>query len=113
MKKLIALTVVVLSSAYMLTALVSGCAGKPPVGAAEAAIDDETLVARVINALGESPEYKLNRVSVQTSGGIVQLGGFVSTPDQKGKASQIARRVAGVKRVENDIAIKADQSPVP
>jgi hyperosmotically inducible protein len=58
--------------------------------------------------LGESPEYKLNRVSVQTIGGIVQLSGFVSTPDQRSKATQIAQRVAGVKRVENSIAIKAD-----
>ncbi|MGB5352411.1 MAG: BON domain-containing protein, partial [Woeseia sp.] len=45
-------------------------------------------------------------ISVETFKGIVQLGGFVKTTEEKMRAGEIASAVAGVKRVENKISIR-------
>jgi hyperosmotically inducible protein len=45
-------------------------------------------------------------VNVQTREGVVQLAGFVDTSSQKSKASEVTRRVAGVKEVDNQLEVK-------
>jgi osmotically-inducible protein OsmY len=40
-----------------------------------------------------------------TQGGIVQLAGFVDSPEQARRAADIARRVEGVKYVYDDIRV--------
>jgi osmotically-inducible protein OsmY len=73
---------------------------------AAVAVDDKTLQANVQNALATNPNYKLGDVKVAVSGGTVQLGGFVNTQDQKDKAVEVAKGVAGVKDVQNSISLK-------
>jgi hyperosmotically inducible protein len=43
---------------------------------------------------------------VETFKGVVQLSGFVNTKDQKNRAGDLARKVAGVTDVENNITVK-------
>jgi hyperosmotically inducible protein len=45
-------------------------------------------------------------VKVTTEGGVVQLSGFVSSPDEANRAVAAAQRVSGVRSVKNDIRIK-------
>jgi osmotically-inducible protein OsmY len=45
-------------------------------------------------------------VNVQTREGVVQLAGFVDNSTQKSKASEVTRRIAGVKQVDNQIEVK-------
>lgn len=69
-------------------------------------IDDKSLASRVNSALGNNVEYKFSEVAVVAYKGSVQLSGFVNTADQKAKAEDIARQVAGVREVVNKITVK-------
>lgn len=66
-------------------------------------VDDKALAERVRNALHGDP-YKFDDISVVAYKGTVQLSGFVDTGEQKNKAADVAKGVAGVKDVQNDIA---------
>ncbi len=69
-------------------------------------MDDKALTEKVSSALERDPQYKLETVEVSTFGGNVQLSGWVNTQEQKNRAGDIARGVAGVRQVENNISIK-------
>ncbi len=45
-------------------------------------------------------------ISVETFEGTVTLTGAVRTPEQKEKATELARTVKGVKKVNNELVIK-------
>ena len=69
-------------------------------------IDDHGTSSRVKDALADDTQYKYGGVSVETFKGTVQLSGFVNSRDQKNRAGDLARRVAGVKEVVNNITVK-------
>jgi hyperosmotically inducible periplasmic protein len=69
-------------------------------------IDDKAIEGDVEGALEDNPVYKLDEVTVKAFRGTVQLSGFVSTQEQKERASEIASKVPGVLRVENNISVK-------
>lgn len=71
-----------------------------------ASADDKSLTDRVRDALKGNPDYKFAEVKVAVFHGTVQLSGFVDTSDQKSKAVDIAKQVAGVQNVENNITVK-------
>lgn len=75
-------------------------------------IDDKVLIQRVRAALGDSEVYKFPDVKVQTYRGTVQLTGFVTSPEQKQRAEEIARSVNGVYNIQNDIMMKSDTERV-
>ncbi len=68
--------------------------------------DDKSLCSHVNQTLKDNPDYKFDEVSVMVIKGTVQLSGFVDTADQKSRAGDIAKGVAGVKDVENNITVK-------
>src|ERR1700744_3793523 len=68
--------------------------------------DDKSLASHVNETLKNNPDYKFDEVSVMVIKGTVQLSGFVDTSDQKSRAGDITKGVAGVKDVENNIAVK-------
>lgn len=77
-------------------------------------IDDKMITGKVREALRESPVYKFPHVNVATFNGVVQLSGFVVRDEQKAEASELARRVAGVTEVINNISLApVDQRPGP
>ncbi|MDQ6632676.1 MAG: BON domain-containing protein [Verrucomicrobiota bacterium] len=70
------------------------------------AADDVTITSRVKAALAENTSYKFPDVSVNTFKGTVQLSGFVATRDQKSAAGDIAKKIGGVRDVENKLTVK-------
>ncbi|MEJ0037017.1 MAG: BON domain-containing protein [Gammaproteobacteria bacterium] len=69
-------------------------------------VDDGVITAKVKAALVSDPNVAAHEVNVQTREGVVQLAGFVDTGDQKAKASEVTRRIAGVKQVDNQLEVK-------
>lgn len=84
-----------------------GPAGERTVGQA---VDDTSLTASVKSALSKDA-IKYPDVNVTSRGGVVQLSGFVNTGDQKDRAGDITKEVAGVKKVENNITVKEQRTP--
>lgn len=68
-------------------------------------IDDKNITRRVAETLENSPVYKFPQVKVATFNGVVQLSGFVVKDEQKMEAAELARRVAGVTEVINNISL--------
>jgi osmotically-inducible protein OsmY len=48
----------------------------------------------------------MGQVGVETMQGVVQLTGFVDTPQAAAQAAQVARGVKGVKDVKNNIVVR-------
>ena len=84
----------------------AGCAGNRYTQSTGERIDDRADSSRVRKALSDDTQYKYGDVNVQTFKGVVQLSGFVNSRDQKNRAGDLAKRVAGIKEVENNITVK-------
>jgi hypothetical protein len=84
----------------------TGCAGDRYTQSTGERIDDKADSTRVRGALSEDTQYKYEDVKVQTFKGVVQLSGFVNSRDQKNRAGDLAKKVEGVKEVENNITVK-------
>jgi hyperosmotically inducible protein len=69
-------------------------------------VDDTVITAKVKTALATDPVVAAHQVNVETRDGVVQLAGFVDNSDQKEKASEVTRRIAGVKQVDNQLEVK-------
>jgi osmotically-inducible protein OsmY len=68
--------------------------------------DDSVITTKVKTAIFNDSTLKVNEIKVETFKGVVQLSGFVRSQDDIDKAVQVARGVAGVKSVKNDMRIK-------
>ena len=89
----------------------AGCMSTPDRSAGRV-LDDKMITSKVKGALDDAPVYKFHDVKVATYKGVVQLSGFVDTPEQKQKASEIVKRVEWVSDVVNNISLKPkDQYP--
>ena len=93
---------------------VAGCASSGERGGAETAaanagrvVDDSVITGKVKSALIADPTTKAYQISVETFQGKVQLSGFVDNSDARARAVEVARNVAGVKNVENDIQLRS------
>lgn len=71
-------------------------------------VDDAAITAKVKTAFAQDPGVKALEVKVDTFSGTVQLSGWVSTAQEKARAEEIAKTIAGVKTVENKIVLKTD-----
>ena len=69
-------------------------------------VDDSVITGKVKAALVADPTTKAHQISVETFQGVVQLSGFVNSRDQKNRAGDLAKKVQGVKDVENNITVK-------
>jgi osmotically-inducible protein OsmY len=69
-------------------------------------VDDSSITAKVKAELVNDPVTKAREISVETFKGVVQLSGFVNTPEEKDRAGEIARGVKGVADVKNNINVK-------
>lgn len=93
--------------AALLLPLMEGCSTSSG-GQSSAAryVDDAGITTRVKAALVEDPIVKAREVNVETSGGVVQLSGFVDSDAAVKRAGEVARQVSGVQSVKNDIRLK-------
>ena len=69
-------------------------------------IDDSVITAKVKAALIGDPVTKARQIGVETLHGAVQLSGFVDSEAERAQATVVARGVAGVHEVRNNLAIK-------
>jgi hyperosmotically inducible protein len=100
-----------LAYALLFTAALAACAPTRTQQTAGEVIDDSVVTAKVKAALIDDPVTKARDIDVETYRGVVQLGGFVDSSQQKSRASEVARTVAGVKEVRNDLRVsEADES---
>jgi osmotically-inducible protein OsmY len=88
----------------MLSAL--GCASTAKREGTGEYVDNAVLTTKVKTAIFNEPTLKSAEVNVESFKGVVQLSGFVSSAAAKAKAVEIARGVAGVKSVKDDMRLK-------
>ena len=72
----------------------------------ESISDDSVIATKVKAAIFNDPTLKVNEINVETFKGVVQLSGFVRSQADIDPAVTVARGVAGVKSVKNDMRIK-------
>ena len=90
---------IVLTSAW-------GCGSTAKTEGTGEYVDDSVITAKVKTAIFNDSTLKVNEINVETFKGVVQLSGFVNSQADINKAVQIARGVAGVKSVKNDMRLR-------
>ncbi len=83
-----------------------GCASTATREGTGEYIDDSVITTKVKTAIFSDSTLKVNEINVETFKGVVQLSGFVRSQADIDKAVRVARGVAGVKSVKNDMRIK-------
>jgi osmotically-inducible protein OsmY len=97
------LRILLLAAASMLAV---SCAGSDTKSSTGEYIDDSVITAKVKTALLNSPEVSGLSIEVETFRGEVQLSGFADTDKERDTAAKVAKTVAGVRSVKNDIQVK-------
>ena len=69
-------------------------------------VDDSTITTKVKSDLLAAKDISSTHISVATTNGVVTLTGTAATTQESNKAAEIARGVAGVKDVKNDIHVQ-------
>jgi hyperosmotically inducible protein len=69
-------------------------------------IDDSWITTKVKSDLLAAKDVSSTHISVTTTKGVVTLTGTAATTQESNKAAEIARGVAGVKDVKNDIRVQ-------
>ena len=86
--------------------LLGACAGSPHKESTGEVIDDSVITTKVKSALLADKRVSGMDVSVETFKGRVLLSGYVNSPEERQTAERIARSTAGVKEVNNKIAVR-------
>jgi hypothetical protein len=68
-------------------------------------VSDSIITTRVKTALFRDAYTSGFEINVNTYRGVVQLSGFVDSADQKRRASELAERIDGVRKVKNDLIL--------
>lgn len=95
--------------AFMLAASLAsftGCAATAKHDSTGQYIDDTAITTKVKAAIFGDPQLKLFEIKVVTFKGVVQLSGFVGTRDEELRAVALARKVDGVKAVQDNMSVK-------
>lgn len=83
-----------------------GCASTTKSEGTGQYVDDSVITTKVKAAVFNEPTLKATEINVETFKGVVQLSGFVSSQSAINRAEEVARGVAGVKSVKNDMRVK-------
>jgi osmotically-inducible protein OsmY len=99
-----------LLAAVLAGATLVGCAGFPGTQKATdrtagQAIDDATIGTRLKAALAGDPELSALKINVDTTQGNVRLRGEVKSLALRRKAEELARKIDGVKSVDNQLIV--------
>ena len=92
--------------AVVTLALAVGCVASPKQEATGEYLDDAVITTKVKAAIFNEPTLKSMEINVETFKGRVQLSGFVSTQANASTAINVARGVAGVLDVKDDMRLK-------
>ena len=71
-------------------------------------VDDASITANIKAKHAEDKSVRVTAIGVETKNGVVQLSGFTPSNTEKVRAEEIAKSVAGVKSVKNDIIVRAN-----
>lgn len=93
---------ILLGSAFLFI----GCAATQKHESTGQYVDDSVITSKVKANIFEDKGLKTLQINVKTFKGVVQLSGFVDSPQSVNKAGQAAAGVEGVKSVENDLIVK-------
>jgi osmotically-inducible protein OsmY len=88
-----------------LITLFMGCAATQNRESTVEDIDDSMIAIGVKDAIFGEPSLKVFQISVESSKGVVQLSGFVSSEQSVRKAEEVTSRVAGVRSVTNNLVV--------
>jgi osmotically-inducible protein OsmY len=91
--------------ALVIAAALLGLAGCATSGG-NTFFDDAATTMRVKKAIFDEPSLKSMNVSVATEAGVVSLSGTVKSKAERTKATAVASKVEGVKRVKNDLKVE-------
>lgn len=83
-----------------------GCAATQHRESTGQYVDDSVITSKVKANIFDEPTLKTMQINVKTFKGVVQLSGFVDSPQSVTRAGQAAAGVEGVKSVENDLIVK-------
>ncbi len=102
------------NSAYCVTLLLlsfsifaGACASTPTSESTGTYIDDATITAKVKAAIVAAPGLSSFETKVETYKGVVQLSGFVNSQSDAQRAAQVAKGVAGVRSVQNNLIVRS------
>jgi osmotically-inducible protein OsmY len=87
----------------------AGCGGTPTRSSTGEYFDDTVITSKVKTALLADSDVKGTAVNVEVFRGNVQLSGFVRSEREREKAEMLARQVAGVQEVRNDLQLRQYQ----
>jgi hyperosmotically inducible periplasmic protein len=106
-KKEIAMNKLLVALMVAIAGLV-GCAGMGGTGPTRTvgqAVDDVTIGTKLKAALAADPELSALKINVDTTQGAVRLRGEVKNVTLRRKAEDLARKIEGVKSVQNELII--------
>jgi osmotically-inducible protein OsmY len=69
-------------------------------------IDDSAIITKVKAEIFHDPMLRVFQISVESFKGVVQLSGFVDSPEAFTRAEEGAESVEGVKAVKNSLVVK-------
>lgn len=92
----------------LLAASLTACGGSATKQSTGEHLDDGMISAKVKTTLYNDQEVKGSSVNVDTFKGVVQLSGFVRSDGERVRAGELARGVAGVSEVRNDLQVRGN-----
>jgi hyperosmotically inducible protein len=91
--------------------LLGACAPTSTSRSTGQAFDDASITARVKTEIAQKESLgQAAAINVDTYRGVVSLSGFVDNRQQANDAAQVAKQVAGVSRVVNNLEVKPQSS---
>jgi osmotically-inducible protein OsmY len=87
----------------------AGCGATATRSSTGEYFDDSVIGTKVKTALVKEGDVRARDVNVEVFRGTVQLSGFVRSEQERMRAEQIARQIAGVQAVKNDLQLRALQ----
>jgi osmotically-inducible protein OsmY len=84
---------------------VSFAQNTPPPSAAAASTEDDRIVDQVRLRLAGDPDVKGGNLDVTSKDGVVVIKGRVETEKGRNKAAKLAKKVKGVKSVDNQLSV--------
>lgn len=94
-------------SGILMGVLILGLAGCANTGEKTGAyVDDSWITTKVKSDMVADKHVSSRNISVNTTKGVVTLTGTAATAQESNKAAEIARGVAGVKAVDNNIRVQ-------
>jgi len=105
MKRTIGYLLVAASIVWVPLALTTGCAVTQRQETAGSYARDKEIAAKIKASMYADKLVKGTQVEVKSLNGVVQLSGFVDSPEARDRATQIASSTKGVLQVYNNILL--------